>query len=83
MNDLSGMDHPLLTGAVDRGDPSTFDLVFNVTFFFVVLCSLSLYVIYFMATYANPDETNIGKSFISKFIVYLGFMLAFMPIMLV
>ena len=40
-------------------------------------------MIYMIAEFAHPNDTNFGKSIISRVVIWLGFTMSFVPIMLV
>ena len=46
---------------------------------FAEIAGLLIYVLYFIAHYAHPEDTGLGRSWFGKTVVFLGFSLCYLP----
>ena len=59
------------------------DDVLTKVWFFTQIVVVAISMVYMIAEFAHPNDTEFGRSIISRIIIWLGFTMSFLPIMLV
>jgi hypothetical protein len=56
---------------------TTSDLIYNCALMGGTCVVVPIYLIYFLATYAHPEDTNFGSSKFAKLMVMIGYSINF------
>lgn len=59
------------------------DYVYNITIMTLDVFALMVYLIYFIAQYAHPQDSTFGGSLFARIIIYIGYFLGYFFILLV
>jgi hypothetical protein len=49
----------------------------------LVIVAVMIYLVYFVAHYAHPEDTSFGKSFFARAMIYIGYFICFSLILAV
>ena len=61
----------------------TIEFSYQILMMSLVIVAVMIYLVYFVAHYAHPEDTSFGKSFFARAMIYIGYFICFSLILAV